>query len=171
VLDCAQLPERSDRGNLCIDPPPDHATAAGDDENHAVEHAAGSVTDMPYNPGWAKLLDAFRGGGVGQRVTRPPPAPVATSPAAAARCRADRLVATTARNDSTPRCAVRCGVDVLFRAGDKGFMATWMTVCASLCLVASVFAVATFVADPSRFDYPQRPVACLTQSCPWVHFV
>ena len=169
VLDCSRLPERSDRSNLCIDPPPD-----GVDEEHVahdLEHSA--ATQMPYNPGWAKLLDAFRGG-VGQQrgaaATRPPADGGRTTPPQArarggSRCPGDRLVATTGRNDSLAVCAARCGVDVLFRQSDKDFMSTWMTVWSSLCLLSSLFAVVTFAVDPSRFDYPQRPVVFLSACC------
>ena len=167
VLDCAQLPERSDRSNLCIDPPPD-----GDGQHVQMEHSGIAGTRLPYNPGWAKLLDAFRGG-AGQRVTRPPPrrrtSPAAARTGAAAKtagpCPGDRFVATTSRNDSSPICAVRCDIDVLFRQSDKDFMAIWMTVWASLCLVSSLFAVVTFAINTSRFDYPQRPVVFLSACC------
>jgi len=145
VLDCARLPERSDRSNLCIDPPPE--MDAGQ-----VEHTGIAGTELPYNPGWAKLLDAFRGG-KGQHVTRPPPRLQRTTPSAdgrrGQRC-ADRFVATTSQNDSSVICAARCGVDVLFRQSDKDFMATWMTVWAVLCLVSSLFAVITFAVETSR---------------------
>ena len=160
VLDCSQLPERSDRSNLCIDPPPE-----GDGKHVEMEHPGIAGTQTPNNPGWAKLLDAFRGG-VGKRVTQPPsrytsPADVRNGPP----CAYDRFVATTSRNESPVICAVRCDVDVLFRQSDKNFMATWMTVWAALCLVASLFAVTTFAVDTSRFDYPQRPVVFLSACC------
>jgi len=160
VLDCSQLPERSDRSNLCIDPPPE-----GDEKHVEMEHPGIAGTQIPNNPGWAKLLDAFRGG-VGKRVTQPPsgrhtsPVNVKSKPGCA-----DRFVDTTNRNESTVICAVRCGIDVLFRQSDKNFMATWMTIWASLCLVSSLFAVATFAIDTSRFDYPQRPVIFLCACC------
>ena len=161
VLDCAQLPERSDRSNLCIDPPP-----PGDEEHVQMEHSGIAGTQLPYNPGWAKLLDAFRGG-TGHQVTRP--ARRYTSPAdvrsTGRPCAGDRFVATTSRNDSTVVCALRCGIDVLFRQWDKNFMATWMTVWAALCLVSSLFAAVTFAIDTSRFDYPQRPVVFLAVCC------
>ena len=146
VLDCARLPARSDRSNLCIEPPPE--MDAGQVE---MEHPGISGTQLPYNQGWAKLLDAFRGG-KGQRVTRPPPRQRTTSPATGRRRQpcADRFVATTSQNDSSVICAARCGVDVLFRQEDKDFMTTWMTVWAVLCLVFSFFAVITFAVETSR---------------------
>lgn len=163
VLDCSQLPERSDRSNLCIDPPP-----GGDGGGHVMEteHSgiAGGGTPLPYNPGWAKLLDAFRGG-AGQRPTQPPRGLTSPVSAGTSRCAYDRFVATTSRNDSSPLCALRCSVDVLFQQSDKNFMATWMTVWASLCLVSSLFAMATFAVDPSRFDYPQRPIVFVAVCC------
>jgi len=171
VLDCSQLPEQSDRSNLCIDPPPDV------DGKHAeMEHfggvggGGGAVgTGLPYNPEWAKLLDAFRGDGRvnGKRATPPPPLLSSSADAAGGRRRCpERFVATTSPNDSSPPiCAVRCGIDVLFRQSDKDFMATWMTVWASLCLASSLFAVVTYAVDTSRFDYPQRPVVFLAACC------
>lgn len=165
VLDCSQLPERSDRSNLCIDPPPEV------DSSHVeMEHAGVDGTQLPNNPGWAKLLDAFRGG-VGKRGTPPPPRHRHTSrPVDAARTGRgvcwDRFVATTSRNNSAPVvCAVGCGIDVLFTQSDKHFVSTWMTVWALLCLVSSLFAVLTFAIDTSRFDYPQRPVIFLSACC------
>jgi len=166
VLDCSQLPERSDRSNLCIDPPPEV-----DGQHVEMEHPGIAGTQLPNNPGWAKLLDAFRGepfrgGGAGQRATEPPRRHTSSANVKSSRSCQDRLVATTSSNESTaPICALRCGVDILFRQSDKDFISTWMTVWASLCFVSSLFAVVTFAIDTSRFDYPQRPVIFLSACC------
>jgi len=46
----------------------------------------------------------------------------------------------------------------MFRAADKEFISTWMTVWATLSLASCLVATLTFLIEPSRFDYPERPV-------------
>ena len=69
MLDCSALPERTDRGSLCIDLPP-----PAPDDVEEIEYQAppgspgvGSGTFVPssrvaQNPEWTKLLNVFREG-------------------------------------------------------------------------------------------------------------
>lgn len=194
VLDCSALPERSDRGNLCIDPPENHEDTDPDAEYQpASVGSSGGLADSssPFrvgqNPNWTSLLDVLRDrshppasaaypasnlpSGGGHRPTGGRPVkPMASPPSAAASSRCpDRFVSTTARlsgapnetDDVTRQCAARCGVDVMFRSADKKFISTWTTAWAVLSLASSLFAAFTFLIEPSRFDYPERPVMFL----------
>ncbi|KAF8383007.1 cfz-2 [Pristionchus pacificus] len=44
---------------------------------------------------------------------------------------------------------------------DRAFMDTWMTVWAVACTVASTFTLLTFLIEPDRFQYPERPIFVL----------
>ncbi|KAK2147383.1 hypothetical protein NP493_3447g00011 [Ridgeia piscesae] len=102
----------------------------------------------------------------GQRVDYTLPLPRAPpslppSPPPSAACRHLRHPGAYVYVNRTERCAVRCGADALFTSGEKRLTETWMSVCAALCFLSTLFAVLTFLVDPRRFRYPERPVIAL----------
>lgn len=61
-------------------------------------------------------------------------------------------------------CAPRCTptVDVFWSRQDKDFAFIWMAVWSTLCFVSTAFTVLTFLLDPQRFQYPERPIIFLS---------
>ncbi|XP_069476234.1 frizzled-10 [Ambystoma mexicanum] len=61
-------------------------------------------------------------------------------------------------------CAPRCtpGVDIYWSQEDKSFALIWTAVWSILCFVSSAFTVFTFLIDPQRFKYPERPIIFLS---------
>ncbi|XP_023662878.1 frizzled-9-like [Paramormyrops kingsleyae] len=61
-------------------------------------------------------------------------------------------------------CAPRCSsaVDVFWSREDKDFAFIWMTVWSTLCFISTAFTVLTFLLDPPRFQYPERPIIFLS---------
>uniref|UniRef100_UPI00358E61B2 frizzled-9-like n=1 Tax=Myxine glutinosa TaxID=7769 RepID=UPI00358E61B2 len=64
------------------------------------------------------------------------------------------------------RCAPRClpGVDYLWTSSDRVLARACLLPLSSLCLASCVFTLLTFVLEPARFGYPERPVAFLAAS-------
>ncbi|XP_023858192.1 frizzled-10-like [Salvelinus sp. IW2-2015] len=63
-------------------------------------------------------------------------------------------------------CAPKCypKVDVYWSQGDKQFSLVWMAIWSILCFISSSFTVLTFLIDPQRFKYPERPIIFLSMS-------
>ncbi|XP_012887156.1 PREDICTED: frizzled-9 [Dipodomys ordii] len=61
-------------------------------------------------------------------------------------------------------CAPRCGpgVEVLWSRRDKDFALVWMAVWSALCFFSTAFTVLTFLLEPHRFQYPERPIIFLS---------
>uniref|UniRef100_A0A4X2K608 Frizzled class receptor 9 n=1 Tax=Vombatus ursinus TaxID=29139 RepID=A0A4X2K608_VOMUR len=61
-------------------------------------------------------------------------------------------------------CAPRCapGVEVFWSRRDKDFALVWMAVWSALCFFSTAFTVLTFLLDPHRFQYPERPIIFLS---------
>ncbi|KAJ3604298.1 hypothetical protein NHX12_029039, partial [Muraenolepis orangiensis] len=68
--------------------------------------------------------------------------------------------------EKSESCAPKCypNVDVYWSQGDKRFSLVWMAVWSILCFVSSSFTVLTFLIDPQRFKYPERPIIFLSMS-------
>uniref|UniRef100_A0A672MTD4 Frizzled-9 n=1 Tax=Sinocyclocheilus grahami TaxID=75366 RepID=A0A672MTD4_SINGR len=66
--------------------------------------------------------------------------------------------------DKSESCAPRCTptVDVYWSRQDKDFAFIWMVVWSTLCYVSTAFTVLTFLLDPQRFQYPERPIIFLS---------
>ncbi|XP_021332312.1 frizzled-9 [Danio rerio] len=66
--------------------------------------------------------------------------------------------------DKSESCAPRCTptVDVYWSRQDKDFAFIWMVVWSTLCFVSTAFTVLTFLLDPQRFQYPERPIIFLS---------
>lgn len=52
-------------------------------------------------------------------------------------------------------------MDVYWSREDKRFAVVWLAVWSGLCFVSSAFTVLTFLLDPARFRYPERPIIFL----------
>ncbi|MBN3322511.1 FZ10B protein, partial [Atractosteus spatula] len=63
-------------------------------------------------------------------------------------------------------CAPKCypKVDVYWSQGDKQFSLIWIAIWSILCFFSSSFTVLTFLIDPQRFKYPERPIIFLSMS-------
>uniref|UniRef100_A0A9L0K5K4 Frizzled class receptor 9 n=1 Tax=Equus asinus TaxID=9793 RepID=A0A9L0K5K4_EQUAS len=61
-------------------------------------------------------------------------------------------------------CAPRCGpgVEVFWSRRDKDFALVWMAVWSALCFFSTAFTVLTFLLEPHRFQYPERPIIFLS---------
>ena len=151
MLDCNNLPERSDVSNLCMDPP-------SLDDNVDRQMLGGDVSD--FMPGgireseeWHKLLESLQGKSSTTLIPKSTLPPGGDCP--------DRYVyVENLRNNNT--CAPRCNMDVYFRQEDKRFSEIWMIVWASLCFFSTMMTVVTFLVDTSRFGYPERPIIFLS---------
>ncbi|XP_064208474.1 frizzled-9 [Anguilla rostrata] len=66
--------------------------------------------------------------------------------------------------EKSQSCAPRCSsvVDVFWSRQDKDFAFVWMAVWSTLCFVSTAFTVLTFLLDPHRFQYPERPIIFLS---------
>ncbi|KAK1893142.1 Frizzled-10-A [Dissostichus eleginoides] len=68
--------------------------------------------------------------------------------------------------EKSESCAPKCypKVDVYWSQGDKQFSLVWIAIWSILCFVSSAFTVLTFLIDPQRFKYPERPIIFLSMS-------
>lgn len=134
ALDCARLPTRNDPHALCMEAPENATTA-----------------------------EPRRGQGMLPVAPRPPrpPGPPAGSGAASAACpNADKFQYVAKSLSCAPRCSA--GVDVYWSRRDKDFAFIWMAVWATLCFASTAFTVLTFLLEPQRFQYPERPIIFLS---------
>jgi hypothetical protein len=142
VLDCNQLPERSDRTQLCIDPP--------DVDVEVVDSISGGsdsmFESMTHNPEMVRLLEILRSGSGGSpgALAWPIPGPGPTvlqkpiakgteigssnrahiqnqqqKPKLAGSLCGKRLVELPGYHGNDTVCVGRCRVDVIYRAQDK----------------------------------------------------
>ncbi|KAJ1094282.1 hypothetical protein NDU88_007360 [Pleurodeles waltl] len=137
-LDCAKLPTKNDPNYLCMEAP-----------NNGSEEA-------PRGP--SMLPPAFR-------PQRPgaggPDAPSKDHSSSRATCEnAGKFHRVEKSGSCAPLCAP--GVDVYWSRRDKDFAAVWTGVWSSLCFLSSAFTVLTFLIDPQRFRYPERPIIFLS---------
>ncbi|XP_033100418.1 frizzled-4-like [Anneissia japonica] len=58
-------------------------------------------------------------------------------------------------------CSLRCDQDFLFTESQKDFARLWMAIWSCLCFISTLVTVLTFMIDPSRFRYPERPIIFL----------
>ncbi|XP_069889219.1 frizzled-9 [Dipodomys merriami] len=137
ALDCGRLPTRNDPHALCMEAP-ENATAG------------------PAEP--------HRGLGMLPVAPRPPPAP-APGPAGPGQgpgsCQNPEKFQYVEKSRA---CAPRCGpgVEVLWSRRDKDFALVWMAVWSALCFFSTAFTVLTFLLEPHRFQYPERPIIFLS---------
>ncbi|XP_061673229.1 frizzled-10 [Syngnathoides biaculeatus] len=137
-LDCSRLPTKNDPNYLCMEAPNN-----GSDDPPKVSH-----TQTPdFRP---------------QRPLGPPESPQRDTGGG-------RLCGNPGKFhyvEKTESCAPKCypKVDVYWSQGDKRFSLVWMAAWSILCFVSSAFTVLTFLIDPQRFKYPERPIIFLSMS-------
>ncbi|KFO23478.1 Frizzled-10 [Fukomys damarensis] len=138
-LDCGRLPSQNDPNYLCMEAP----------SNGSDEPTRGAGLFPPLS-----------------RPQRPPGGGAHEHPAqdgAAARVGCDNP-GKFHRVEKSASCAPLCmpGVDVYWSRADKRFAVVWLAVWAVLCFFSSSFTVLTFLIDPARFRYPERPIIFLS---------
>ncbi|XP_035239900.1 frizzled-9-like [Anguilla anguilla] len=133
-LDCARLPTKNDPHALCMEAP----------ENDTKPEAKKGEGMLPVPPR-----------------PRPPGAGTGRSPGTPGSCENPEKFQYVEKSRS---CAPRCspGVDVFWSRQDKDFAFVWMTVWSALCFASTAFTVLTFLLDPHRFQYPERPIIFLS---------
>jgi frizzled protein 9/10 len=157
MLDCGNLPERNDPRQLCMEAPSDEQGSG---------HGPGDDTNLdPYSSEWWKLLEILRGKVNSYpypdfRPDKPTIKPWYTHEPNECPDRFTRVDKSLGNTNES--CAPKCNVDVIFRKDDKKFAEIWMTVWATLCFVATIITVLTFLIDTSRFKYPERPIIFLS---------
>ncbi|XP_020388965.1 frizzled-10-B-like [Rhincodon typus] len=139
-LDCSKLPNKNDPNFLCMEAP----------RNGSDDAPRGpSVLPPVYRP-------HLRAGGGPQELF-----PFShESPAKAACENYDKFH----RVEKSASCAPLCSpsVDVYWAAQDKRFAFVWIAVWSLVCFFSSAFTVLTFLIDPQRFKYPERPIIFLS---------
>ncbi|XP_061460710.1 frizzled-9 [Rhineura floridana] len=139
ALDCARLPTKHDPQALCMEAP-ENATGAGTPEPPRGQGML-PVAPRPARP-HAEAAAEGRLGAAG-----PCPNP-------------DKFQFVAKSASCAPRCSP--GVDVYWARRDKDFAFIWMAVWATLCFASTAFTVLTFLLEPQRFQYPERPIIFLS---------
>lgn len=133
-LDCSRLPTKNDPNALCMEAP-DNGTETETQKGQGML----PVEPRPRPPG--------TGEGKGQ--------------SSMGTCENSEKFQYV---EKSLTCAPRCspGVDVYWSRADKDFAFVWMAVWSTLCFVSTAFTVLTFLLDPHRFQYPERPIIFLS---------
>ncbi|XP_017516099.3 frizzled-9 [Manis javanica] len=136
-LDCARLPTRNDPHALCMEAP-ENATV-GPAEPHK------GLGMLPVAP----------------RPARPPGDAVPGQGGGGGTCENPEKFQYVEKSRS---CAPRCGpgIEVFWSRRDKNFALVWMAVWSALCFFSTAFTVLTFLLEPQRFQYPERPIIFLS---------
>ncbi|CAI9156944.1 unnamed protein product [Rangifer tarandus platyrhynchus] len=136
-LDCSKLPNKNDPNYLCMEAP----------NNGSDEPARGSgmfpPLFRPQRPHSAQEHQ-LKDGGPGRAGCDNP--------------------GKFHHVEKSASCAPLCtpGVDVYWSRDDKRFAVVWLAVWSVLCFFSSAFTVLTFLIDPARFRYPERPIIFLS---------
>ncbi|VDL91897.1 unnamed protein product [Schistocephalus solidus] len=59
-------------------------------------------------------------------------------------------------------CLPSCHIPAFYDMADRTFATFWLGLWASLCALSTFTIVVTFLADPGRFQYPERPIVYLS---------
>ena len=59
-------------------------------------------------------------------------------------------------------CAPKCNASVIFNKRQKSFVDAWISTWSVICFLSTFLTVSTFLIDPSRFHYPERPIIFLS---------
>ncbi|CAK6439936.1 unnamed protein product [Pipistrellus nathusii] len=150
ALDCGRLPTKNDPNFLCMEAPGD-----GSDEPGAGPRGGSGPFPPPARPPQPRPP-----AGDAPEEEPPPQEAGVPAPGRPAACANPGKFLRVGRGAAcAPRCAP--GVDVLWSREDKRVAAVWLAVWAALCFASSAFTALTFLADPARFRYPERPIAFL----------
>lgn len=136
-LDCSKLPNKNDPNNLCMEAP----------NNGSDDPPKGSHTQPP---------DA-----------RPPrhgnkDPPVKERPGKETCGNPGKFHYVQKSESCAPKCYTK--VDVYWTQADKRFSVVWIAIWSILCFISSAFTVLTFLIDPQRFKYPERPIIFISMS-------
>ncbi|KAJ7309726.1 hypothetical protein JRQ81_007789 [Phrynocephalus forsythii] len=140
-LDCRKLPTKNDPNYLCMEAP----------NNGSEEPPRGSSLLPPMF-----------------RPQRPPSAGHELQQPGSSRDGSGRAACENPGKfhhvEKSSSCAPLCapGVDVYWSREDKRFAVVWIAVWSLLCFFSSAFTVLTFLIDPQRFKYPERPIIFLS---------
>uniref|UniRef100_A0A7N4NIU0 Frizzled class receptor 9 n=1 Tax=Sarcophilus harrisii TaxID=9305 RepID=A0A7N4NIU0_SARHA len=142
ALDCARLPTPNDPHALCMEAPGNAtagpAAAWGRRGGHAGHQGLGMLPVAPRPP-------------------RPAPGPAPGAPSCE---NPDKFQIV-----QSARALLRARVEVFWSGRDKDFALVWMAVWSALCFFSTAFTVLTFLLDPHRFQYPERPIIFLSMCC------
>ncbi|XP_051552091.1 frizzled-9-like [Myxocyprinus asiaticus] len=133
-LDCSKLPTNNDPNALCIEAPEN-------DTQHESKKGEGMLPVPPRS--------------------RQPAAGSGRSTSSSRSCDNPEKFQYVEKSET---CAPRCTpmVDVYWSRQDKDFAFIWMVVWSTLCFISTAFTVLTFLLDPQRFKYPERPIIFLS---------
>ncbi|XP_055056888.2 frizzled-9 [Misgurnus anguillicaudatus] len=133
-LDCSKLPTNNDPNALCIEAP----------ENDTQPETKKGEGMLPVPPR-----------------SKQPTAGSGHSSSSSRSCDNSEKFQYVEKSES---CAPRCSstVDVYWSRQDKDFAFIWMVVWSTLCFISTAFTVLTFLLDPQRFQYPERPIIFLS---------
>lgn len=170
ALDCGLLPEKSDRIDLCIEPPKDGELDAEDDTLQSINVMNGN-NDLKTR--WILELEGLRESYASSTASTKEHQLIKQSDFAALCPNRYIFVDKTSRSQQqqsqyipgSPTCAPMCDVDILFGRQDKRLMETWMTIWSTLALASSLLTLLTFLIDMSRFKYPERPIIFISLCC------
>ncbi|XP_030237874.1 frizzled-9b [Gadus morhua] len=140
-LDCSKLPTRNDPNALCMEAP--------ENDTRPETKKGEGMLPVPPRPRHPGSGGGGSGGGSGHSGGVP------------GSCENPEKFQYVEKSQS---CAPRCSsaVDVFWSRRDKDFAFVWMTVWSTLCFVSTAFTVLTFLLDPHRFQYPERPIIFLS---------
>ncbi|XP_048839816.1 frizzled-9 [Brienomyrus brachyistius] len=133
-LDCSRLPTKNDPHALCMEAP--------ENDTRTETKKGEGMLPVPPRP-------------------RQPGAGNSQSPGSLGSCENPEKFQYVEKSQS---CAPRCSsaVDVFWSRQDKDFAFIWMAVWSTFCFVSTAFTVLTFLLDPHRFQYPERPIIFLS---------
>ncbi|XP_076138572.1 frizzled-9b [Alosa pseudoharengus] len=142
-LDCSRLPTRNDPQALCMEAPENDTKVEG-------KKGEGMLPVPPRQRPAGGGGSGGPGGGVGGRG----PGGLGTCP------NPEKFQYVEKSGSCAPRCSP--AVDVFWSRRDKDFAFVWMAVWSTLCFVSTAFTVLTFLLEPQRFQYPERPIIFLS---------
>lgn len=134
-LDCSKLPIKNDPNSLCIEAPEN-------DTKQESKKGEGMlpVPPRPRHPG----MGSSRRPGTGLGLCENP----------------EKFQYVEKSQSCAPRCS--SAIDVFWSRQDKDFAFIWMAVWSTLCFISTAFTILTFLLDPQRFQYPERPIIFLS---------
>ena len=62
-------------------------------------------------------------------------------------------------------CVMKCDSKALYSNIEQVLAFNWIFICATICAVSSGITVLTYLADVSRFAYPEKPIICHSVCC------
>lgn len=138
-LDCSRLPNKNDPNYLCMEAP----NNGSDDTSSKGSHTQPPDSRPPRHGNNQDLTIKER---MGKETCGNP----------------GKFHYVQKSESCAPKCYPK--VDVYWSQADKRFSLVWIAIWSILCFVSSAFTVLTFLIDPQRFKYPERPIIFLSMS-------